>query len=319
MSDTRIRAKPIAVEPIGVHLTVQLNWLRTFVTVYRVGSFTKAAARLGMSQPAVTHHIQNLEKYAGRALFERMPNGAQPTPAAERLLRQIQGPVDALSSAVDQAFGGEIPQRALCVGGPVELMTTRVIPALSDLVAEGFQFRFVFGLADDLLQQLRDDQLDLVLSTVRPRDRDLVATPLVDEEFVLVAAPDVANRIDVSAFDADAPTVLAELPMVSYAESLPIIRRYWRTIFEAEPVAAPAIVVPDLRGVLAAVKSSAGISVLPTYLCTEEIARGEIVVLLSPKVPPINTFYLAVRRNARTPDDLRILHGHLLSKGRLWT
>ncbi|MFE3194738.1 LysR family transcriptional regulator [Nocardia sp. NPDC059240] len=301
-------------------MTVQLNWLRTFVVVYRVGSFTKAAQQLGMSQPAVTHHIRNLEKQVGRALFDRVRNGAQPTAAADRLLRQIQGPIDALSSAVDQAFGGgEIPSRPLCVGGPVELMTARVIPALSDLVPEGFQFRFVFGLADDLLRQLRDGELDLVLSTIRPRDRAIEATPLGDEEFVLVASPELAERIGPSVLETDGPAALAEFPMVSYAESFPIIRRYWRTVFETEPVKVPAIVVPDLRGVLAAVKSSAGISVLPTYLCTEEIARGEIVALLNPEVPPINTFYLAVRREAQLPADLRLLHGHLLSKGRLWS
>jgi DNA-binding transcriptional LysR family regulator len=313
------RHGPRNAQQSGDGVTVQLNWLRTFVTVYRLGSFTKAAQKLGMSQPAVTHQIRNLERELGRPLFERLPHGAEPTPAADGLLRQVQDPVDALSHTVESSFGKEAPRRPLYVGGPVELMTTRVIPAVSDLIPEGIRFRFVFGLADDLLAQLSGGELDLVLSTVRPRARGLTATPLFDEEFVLLASAELAERIPREKLRAEGPAALSGLPWISYAESLPIIRRYWRTVFDATPSLTPAVVVPDLRGALAAVKSSAGVSVLPSYLCAEEIAAREVVPLVEPDVPPINTFYLALRQGDPAQPDLTVLHGHLLLKGRLWS
>ncbi|WP_406200530.1 LysR family transcriptional regulator [Kitasatospora sp. NBC_01560] len=300
-------------------MAVQLNWLRTFVTVYRLGSFTKAAQKLGLSQPAVTHQVRNLEKELGRALFERFPHGAQPTAAAEGLIREVQGPIDALGGVVDRNFADAPASRPIYVGGPVELMTTRVIPAISDLIADGAQFRFSFGLADDLLAKLDQGELDLVLSTVRPRSRGIAATPLVDEEFVLLASAELAERIPRAQLEAEGPSVLAKLALISYAESLPIIRRYWRTVFDSPPTMAPAVVVPDLRGALAAVKSSAGISVLPTYLCVEELASGEVVPLIEPEIPPLNTFYLAVRQGDLTQADLALLHGHLLLKAQLWS
>lgn len=302
-------------EPLGI----QLTWLRTFVTVYRLGSFTRAAQGLGLSQPAITHQIRNLEKELGRPLFERLPNGARPTPAADGLIREIQGPIDALATAVERTFNRHAASRPIYVGGPVELMTTRVIPAVSDLVADGLKLRFSFGLADDLLAALDEGELDLVVSTVRPRRRGLAATPLVDEEFVLVASAELAPAIPRDQLEAGDPDALAELPMISYDESLPIVKRYWHTVFDAAPTFSPAVVVPDLRGALAAVKSSAGISVLPTYLCTEELARGEIVPLLEPQIPPVNTFFLAVRHGDLGQSDLAVLHGHLLLKARLWS
>ncbi|MFJ9827141.1 LysR family transcriptional regulator [Streptomyces sp. NPDC101160] len=300
-------------------MSVQLNWLRTFVTVYRLGSFTKAAHRLGISQPAVTHQIRHLEKEMGRPLFERLPHGAQPTAAADGLLREVQGPVDALGQAVARSLGKEVVHRPLYVGGPVELVTTRLIPSVSDLVAEGTQFRFRFGLAEDLLADLSAGELDLVLSTIRPRSRGIRATPLVDEEFVLLASAELAARLPLDRLAAEGPAVLADVPLVSYAESLPIIRRYWRTVFDTVPAVTPTLVVPDLRGALAAVRSSAGISVLPSYLCAEELAAGEVVPLLQPEVPPINTFYLAVRQDELPHPLLTLLHGHLLMKGQLWS
>ncbi|GAA2249709.1 LysR family transcriptional regulator [Streptomyces ruber] len=300
-------------------MTIQLGWLRTFVTVYRLGSFTKAAQALGLSQPAVTHQVRNLEKELGRPLFERLPQGVEPTSAADALVREVQVPIDTLAGAVERCFGNEQARGPVHVGGPVELMTSRVIPAVSDLIADGLQLRMHFGLADDLLTVLMDRRVDLVLSTVRPRVRGFAATPLVDEEFMLLASEKLSRCIPRDRLAADGPAVLEDYPLISYAEVLPIIRRYWLAVFGTRPTAKPALVVPDLRGALAAVKSSAGISVLPTYLCVEELAAGEVVPLLEPEVPPINTFYLVVRQGELTRPNLALLHGHLLMKAQLWT
>jgi DNA-binding transcriptional LysR family regulator len=301
---------------------MQLGWLHTFVTVYRLGSFTKASHALGLSQPAVTQQIRNLERALGKPLFERLPHGASPTPAAESLVREVQGPLDVLTAAVDRHFGPPTEQRPLHLGGPAELITARVLPAVSDLIRDGLRLRVTFGLADDLLTALADGRLDLVLSTIRPRLRGLTATALGDEEFALLASPEIAGelsgRLSGEPPAEHGPAALDAYPLIAYAESLPIIRRYWLTVFGVRPTAPPAVVVPDLRGALAAVKASAGISVLPTYLCAGELARGEVVPLLTPEVPPLNTFYLVTRAGTLTQPHLARLHDHLLRAARAW-
>ncbi len=60
---------------------MDLALLRTFVTVHRAGSFTRAAALLGLSQPAVTSQIRTLERQLGRPLFLRQ-RAASPRPAS---------------------------------------------------------------------------------------------------------------------------------------------------------------------------------------------------------------------------------------------
>jgi DNA-binding transcriptional LysR family regulator len=86
--------------------------------------------------------------------------------------------------------------RTLRLGGPAELTTTRVLPTLVDTVAAGVVVRCRLGLADDLLAELVAGQLDLVISTVRPRRRSLHSEPLCDEEFLLLAAPSLVARLD---------------------------------------------------------------------------------------------------------------------------
>ncbi len=298
---------------------MQLGWLRTFVVVYRTGSFTRAARRLDLSQPAVTQQIRGLEEELGRPLFERHTQGVKPTAAAEQLIRSVQGPVDALDDAVRRQFGLDRSQRPIYLGGPAELITARVLPAISDLIADGVQFRIGLGLADDLLAELEAGLYDLVLSTVRPRMRGIEATPLVDEVFALMGSAQVAEQIPAEEIELLGPEALGRFPLIAYAEFLPIIRRYWRSVFDVRAAICPAVGVPDLRGVLAAVRSSAGISVLPTYLCAEELARGEVVPLLEPEIPPINTFYLANRIGALGREQIAMVHAHLRMKAQVWT
>ncbi len=97
--------------------------------------------------------------------------------------------------------------------------------------------------------------------------------------------PPWAERVGAGRVAAEGPAALHGVPLVSYAEDLPIARRYWRHVFGTRLAAQAAITVPDLRGVLAAVVSGAGITVLPRYLCLDELASGTLVPLLTPKTP----------------------------------
>ncbi|MGK3204647.1 LysR family transcriptional regulator [Amycolatopsis sp. MEPSY49] len=254
--------------------------MRTFLAVHRAGSLTGAAPSLGLSQPTVTAQVRALEEELGQQLFVRRARGVTPTSAADELAARIAPHVDALSALTV----GEVDPFATPVhlAGPTELTTLRVLPALSGLVSAGLRLRVTFGLAEDLLAGLSQRRFDLVVSTIRPRGRGLTATPLTDEEFVLVGA---------RGFTGDPRSA----PLVAYAEDLPIIRRYWRSVLGVRPPSGPAVVVPDLRGVLAGVLAGFGVSVLPRYLCAAELASGSLVALLEPEEPPINTLFVVTR------------------------
>ncbi|WP_263855600.1 LysR family transcriptional regulator [Amycolatopsis eburnea] len=255
--------------------------MRTFLAVHRAGSLTGAAPSLGLSQPTVTAQVRALEEELGQQLFVRRARGVTPTSAADELAARIAPHVDALAAVTvgDDPFAAPVH-----LAGPAELTTIRVLPALAGLVASGLRLRVTFGLADDLLAGLAERRYDLVVSTIRPRPRrrGLAATPLTDEEFVLVGP---------RGFDGDPRTA----PLVAYAEDLPIIRRYWRSVLGVRPPAGPAVVVPDLRGVLTCVLAGFGVSVLPRYLCAAELASGALIALLEPEEPPINTLFAVTR------------------------
>src|ERR671926_1922214 len=66
-----------------------LNDLLAFVAVARERSFTNAAAKLGVSQSALSHTIRELEARLGIRLLTRTTRSVSPTEAGERLLRNI--------------------------------------------------------------------------------------------------------------------------------------------------------------------------------------------------------------------------------------
>ena len=62
---------------------------RTFLTVYRTGSFTQAAHELLVTQPAVSQHVRQLETHYGCALFTKAARGVEPTPAGHLLYQAL--------------------------------------------------------------------------------------------------------------------------------------------------------------------------------------------------------------------------------------
>jgi DNA-binding transcriptional LysR family regulator len=280
---------------------VSLDLLHTFLAVHRAGTLTRAAEVLGLSQPTVTAQLRSLESQLGLALFVRGARGVTPTPAAEDLARRLDGPLDALAGVAGSL--GASPSRTLLLGGPAELMSERVLPALAPVIAAGVSVRTRLGLADDLLDDLSAGQLDVVVSAIRPRRAGLHVAPLCDEEFVLVGSPTLGEKRG---------------DLLAYAEEMPIIRRWWRHVHGTPPPKRAVLVVPDLRALRAAAIAGIGATVLPRYLIAGDLASGALVDLHPTDDPPINTLYLATRAAVQDAPHVRAARDALLAGARLW-
>ncbi|MGW0561102.1 LysR family transcriptional regulator [Streptomyces sp. NPDC003016] len=297
---------------------MDLALLRTFVTVHRAGSFTRAAALLGLSQPAVTSQIRTLERQLGRPLFLRQARGVTPTTVGDELAHRAAPHLDALVEITEAGLDEDSGVRTLHLAGPPEFTSVRVLPTLSPLIAQGLALRISFGNAQETLEGLAAGHHDLAVSTDRPRGTLLTGSPLCDEEHVLVAAPRWAGRIGPGLLRRKGPQVLEQLPVVEVHESLPLVTRYWTTVFDTRPAAAGTVIAPDLRAVLHATVAGAGLAVLPRYLCEEALERGEVVALFDPPVPPLRTYFLAVRTGTLTLAHIARAHEWLLRAATDW-
>ncbi|MGW0602441.1 LysR family transcriptional regulator [Streptomyces sp. NPDC002644] len=317
---------------------MDLALLRTFVAVYRAGSFTRAAALLGLSQPAVTSQIRTLERQLGRPLFLRQARGVVPTTVGDELAHKAAPHLDALVEIAETGLEAGGPG-TLHLSGPPEFLAERALPALATLAAEKgrpLSLRASFGNDQENLDGLAAGHCDLAVATARPRGSLLSSTPLCDEEHVLVAAPAVAASaglpVGAPADPTDptgrtgAPdrpdelrTRLDPLPVLEVHESLPFVSRYWSSVFGARPaVTSGAVVVPDLRAVLTCALHGAGIAVLPRYLCASALERGSLVALYEPDVPPLRTYFLVVRTGTLALPHIGRAHERLQRAAASW-
>ena len=109
----------------------------TFREVARLGSFSRAAEALALTQPAVSQQVAALERQAGAQLLERGPGGLSLTPAGELLLAHADVVADRLDLAAGQLaeLAGHAA-RELRIGAFPSALATRVPQALARLTAE---------------------------------------------------------------------------------------------------------------------------------------------------------------------------------------
>ncbi len=135
-----------------------LDDLRAFVAVARERSFTKAAAKLGVSQSALSHTIRELEERLGVRLLSRTTRSVSPTEAGERLLRNI-GPrfdeIEADVAAVSELR--EKPAGTIRITATENATETILVPKLAPLLREypdiKVEIIIDYGLTDIVAQQ----------------------------------------------------------------------------------------------------------------------------------------------------------------------
>lgn len=168
-----------------------LNDLLAFVTVAREGSFTRAAAALGVTQSALSQTIRALEERLQIRLLTRTTRSVSPTSAGERLMQaignrfdEIEAELDALTELRDKPAG---TVRITC--GDYVLHSV-LLPKLAPLLREYPDIRLEF----DVNYGFRDivaDRFDAGVRLGKTIDKDMIAVPIGPPmRLAVVASPD---------------------------------------------------------------------------------------------------------------------------------
>ena len=274
---------------------VNLEWYRSFVAVYRVGTASGAALKLHLTQPAVSQHITALESALGQPLFLRQPRKMQPTEAGIRLYTQVVGAIEKLESIATRILPADTPQM-IRLGTPPEFFAEQILPRLQP--TENLLYRIEFGLTPELIDRLLSGHLDAVVATQKVGKPGLEYQPIAEENFWLVAPPGTKVPIADIDFTGLEQWILTQ-PLIAYSEELPIIRRFWRIVFGRRLDIIPKLVIPDLCQIRAAVSAGFGFSVLPDYLCEKMVATDRLTLILQPQVAIKNQLWLVYNKSDR--------------------
>lgn len=194
---------------------VTLRQLKVFEAVASHLSFSRAAEELHLTQPAVSMQVQALAELAGLPLFEQLGKKIYLTAAGDELLRHVRRIAQQLReaeealAAIRGVQGGRL---TLGVVSTAKYFAPRLLVAFRDLHPQA-DLHLVVSNRETIVRQLTDNQIDLAIMGVPPKDFETVAAVFADHPHVIIASPDhdLADRRRVEPADlADQPFLIRE-------------------------------------------------------------------------------------------------------------
>ncbi len=171
---------------------LDLNLLRTFDALMKQRSVTRAADRLGVTQPAVSHALARLRKVLDDPLFIRAQTGLQPTARAEEIAGGVRKGLLQLQNALaPTAFDPATAERHFTIGASTYFCTL-LIPTLVERIrrqAPRISLRIV-PVTETLVALLDQGAVDMALGASARIPARLVAESLYEEKMVWIASRD---------------------------------------------------------------------------------------------------------------------------------
>jgi DNA-binding transcriptional LysR family regulator len=257
--------------------------LRVFCTVAELGSFTAAAGRLGLSAAMTSKHVLHLERRLGARLLNRTSRHVSLTETGAlywEQARQMLDGLDEIEAAVSRAT--VTPRGTLRFSAPVWLANPIFAGILADYRACFPEGRLDVDLSGRQVN-LVEEGFDLALRAARLLDRGLIARPVADIDFHLVAAPSYLVRCGrpQSVADLDGRALLAYSPSLADG-GIVVNGAAGSRIVKFEPVLQSA---NETLLRLAALEGM-GLALLPMALIRQDLAEGRLELAL-PGNPPV--------------------------------
>lgn len=292
----------------GMH-GLKLDQLLTFVEVVATGSFSAAAVRLELSQPAVSLQVRNLEKRLGVRLLERVGRRVRPTDAGAELLdhaARIDGTVGAAVDAMARHATGVLGRVRVGTGATACIFV--LPPVLRDLRRRcpTLEITITTGNTGDVVKAVEENRVDVGLVTMPVSGRMLEVTPVLKDPCVLIAPPDwrLAARIT--------PEVVAARPFLSFepAGNTRVLVDKWFARGGVSP--RPIMSLGSVEAIKELVSAGLGCAILPRTSIPAKAVKGRFIVRdLSPALR--RTLALVIRRDKVVHRGLREVANALLT------
>jgi len=171
--------------------------LETFLTVARERSFSKASAKLGISQPAVTQQIKFIEKYLACKIIERKKNGIKLTNEGEELYKiatRLEREIHTSEQDILKIINKEITFKL----GASYTIGTYIIPGQClNTIGEAINndIKLNIDVSDKVVEKLKDRKLDVGLIESPVFDNDLVYREWLEDELIVVSNVPISKTL----------------------------------------------------------------------------------------------------------------------------
>jgi DNA-binding transcriptional LysR family regulator len=281
--------------------TNDLDDLALFMAVADERSFTRAAARLGLSQSALSHAVKALEERLGLRLLARTTRSVATTEAGERLLRRLRPALGDIDSALQ-----DLRELRARPSGTVRITTMKhaydkvIRPALVGFLRDHPDVSVEIDV-DEGLTDIVASRFDAGIRHGEAVDRDMIAVRICpDLRFAVVASPGYVRAHG----KPRTPKELVAHRCINYRFKTSRTLAPWefeRDGRELKVRVDGPLVVNDAELMLSAALDGHGFGFVYEDQVVEHLAKGRLVRVLSKWCPPIPGYYLYYPDRRQTP------------------
>ncbi|MDO9524458.1 MAG: LysR substrate-binding domain-containing protein [Gemmobacter sp.] len=279
-----------------------LRQIECFLAAADLGSFSRAAERLGLSQPALSQQIRDLEALLGLRLLDRTTRRVDLTPAGRTFRDQTTPALAELDRATEAAQGrARLRSGQLRLAAP-PLLAAAILPqAIAGFLAQhpGLTSSLSDIGTEDILTHLRTGRADIGIGTFPPGLPDLDHRPILRDALMLFSP-----RGHPLAGLASSWSDVAQYPLITLTRDSGIRLLVELGFERANLSPRPVQEVTQITTALALVAAGLGIAVLPGYA---RVAPNAQLLACSPlQGPPVGREIAAVLPRDRSPEPAAI-------------
>lgn len=258
---------------------MDIRQLRYFVAVVESESFSRAAQKLHVAQPALSLHVRNMEGDLGTELLVRTPQGVVPTDAGLVLLqraREIIADFQSAQQAVREHANDPAGEVHLGLPGTIaELLAVPLILRARERYPR-IRLKIAEAMSGFILEWLYESRVDLGVLYLPIHERGLRSTPIATEQLYLFAPaefesehlPDDGVAIDLTAI----PTLPLVLPGSSHG-----LRSLVEAELERHGLSLSTVTeINSYKAIKTLVQHGEGVSILPANAIADEVADGRV-------------------------------------------
>ncbi len=263
-------------------------WLpewNAFVKTVDSGSMAAASRRMDCSRAQISKMLAELERTLGVRLMERTTRSQKLTPSGEVFYQQalrVLAELDATEHALQGVIA--IPRGVVRISAPVTFGRMHLAPLLSDVASRYPELDCELVLSDQLVN-VADEGYDLAIRLTDKPPEDLVAKKLAEVRRLICASPAYLER---SGWP-KVPKDLVKHCCFAYLHAKTMSE--WRLSgprgVETVPIRGK-FQVNHIETVMSAALQGDGIAILPDYLCSRELERGDLVHVMRDYAPVTN-------------------------------
>ncbi|WP_418264370.1 LysR family transcriptional regulator [Flavobacterium faecale] len=278
---------------------VNLEWYRTFKSVYKNRNFSLAAKELFISQPAVSQQIGMLEAHVGYKLFNRKSKGVEPTEYANLLNNLIIEALDRLEN-VENGFRAKAfnANRSISVG-----ISKHLFSSLGSALISKFEFiDFNFHEDNSLFELVDSKKIDFAIVTQKIDTYDTIQQHIGEIKPVIIGSMDIdVSELNQTIADQNwnaTETWLNEKRWYTFDARIPHIKLFWLHVFDKKrPTLVPNYIIPSEYEMITSIAKNQGVGI--TWNCNAQpfIAEEKIKLLWDSEKMPTTAAYVMCRKN----------------------